>query len=80
MSKNTVKKYIVQFELGPSTRWLIEPEDELAALKMLAENLGASFTAGPRPAITVIKEERRPAPAPDYAIECQKIGITPTTN
>lgn len=59
----SVRKYTIQFELGENTRWLVTAEQELAAIKQLAENLGASFTAGPRPAVTVIREEQ-PTPTP----------------
>lgn len=54
-----IKKYLLQFELAESTRWLIEPGQELPVLKLIGENLAASFTAGPRPAVTVTKEEER---------------------
>lgn len=75
-----VKKYIVQFELGPATRWLIDPGAELKALQMMAENLGASFTAGPRPAVTVVLEEQPAAPDKTDAADWQSNLTTPTTS
>lgn len=52
-----VHKYLVQFEVAEDTRWTFEPGEELELLRLIAEVYGETVTKGPRPAVTVVRDE-----------------------
>ena len=54
---NKSRKFLIQFELSPETRWLFQPGEEAYILRIVAEQVGAAHTAGPRPRVTVTLEE-----------------------
>lgn len=62
------KKFLIQFEFPPETRWLLDRDNEPLAgtMRQVCENIASAFTTGPRPAVTVTMEEQ-PAPAPGLA-------------
>lgn len=58
-----VHKYLLQFEVAEDTRWSLMPDEELELLRLIAEVYGETVTKGPRPAVTVVREEEnKPEP------------------
>jgi len=54
-----IRKFLVQFEYPPETRWLVNPGQDLRALQHAAELVAVCHTAGPEPAVTVTQEETK---------------------
>ena len=68
MNPNTSRKYLVQFELSPETRWLFERGAECNILRLVAENVAAMHTTGPRPKVTVTEDERQAQERPSVGM------------
>ena len=52
-----IHKLLVQIEDADRTRWLVGPEQVRERLEILAERIADAATDGPRPHITVIRDE-----------------------
>lgn len=56
---NTTKKFLIQFECAPETKWLLDDSHVAAALESIAHNVTALYTNGPLPRIAVTIEEHK---------------------
>ncbi len=52
-----IQKFLVQIEDTESTRWLANPEQVRDRLAALAQRITGVMTDGPRPRISVVREE-----------------------
>lgn len=52
-----IQKFLVQIEDVDRTRWLVGPEQVRERLALIAHRIADAATNGPRPHITVIRDE-----------------------